>query len=117
MNLIQLNRASGAAIGFVVGVGILVATTAILKLSLRAPEIDADRAEVRSKALVEITAAEEKALNKLVVADNQRGIVHLPIESALKLAAQKWPDAAAARADLAARSAKATATVKPVSFE
>ena len=117
MNLLQLNRASGAAVGFVIGVTILVATAAVLKLSLRAPEIDADRAEVRSKALAEITAAEEKALNNVVMADSQRGIVHLPIDSAVKLAAQKWPDAAAARADLAARSAKATVAVKPVSFE
>ena len=117
MNLRQLNRASGAAIAFAAGVVFLVATTVVLKFAVVAPDIDADRAAVRSQALAEITAAEEKALNTLVIADNQRGIVHLPIESALKLAAQKWPDAAAARADLAARVAKATATVKPVSFE
>lgn len=117
MNLLQLNRASGAAVGFIVGTVILVATTAVLKLSVVAPAIDADRDEVRTKALAEISVAEEKALNTLAIADNQRGIVHLPIESALKLAAQKWPDAAAARADLSARVDKATATVKPVSFE
>lgn len=117
MNLLQINRASGAAIVFIIGIGLLVATTAVLKLSLRAPAIDSNRAESRSQALAEITAEEEKALNTLSVADNQRGILHLPIETALKLAAQKWPDAAAARADLSARVDKATATVKPVSFE
>ena len=117
MNLLQINRASGAALGFIIGVVILVATTAVLKLSVAAPAIDADRDEVRTKALAEISVAEEKALNTLTVADSQRGIVHLPIESALKLAAQKWPDAAAARADLASRLEKSTVAVKPVSFE
>ena len=117
MNLLQLNRASGAAIAFVLGIVLLVATTLVLKFTVVAPAMNADRSEVRSKALAEMTAAEEKALNTLVIADRQRGIVHLPIESALKLAAQKWPDAAAARDDLAARVAKATAAVKPVSLE
>ena len=117
MNLLQINRATAAALGFIVGVGILVATTAVLKLTVTAPDIDGDRGEARTKALAEISAAEDKALTTLSLADRQRGIVHLPIESALKLAAQKWPDAAAARADLAARVDKATATVKPVSFE
>jgi len=117
VNLLQLNRASGAAIAFLIGVVILVATTVVLKLSVAAPSIDADRAEVRSKALAEIQAVEEKTLTTLAVTDKQRGIVQLPIESALKLAVQKWPDAAAARADLAARLEKATVAVKAVSFE
>ena len=117
MNLLQLNRASGAAIAFVIGTVVLVATTAVLKNTVTVPGIDADRDEVRTKALAEITAIEEKTLATLTVTDKQRGIVQLPIESALKLAAQKWPDAAAARADLAARSEKAAAPVKPVSFE
>ena len=117
MNLLQINRASGAAVAFIIGVVLLVATTVVLKFSVAAPAIDADRAEVRSKALAEITANEEKELTTLVLADKQRGIVHLPIESALKLAAQKWPNAAAARADLAARLEKATVAVKAVSFE
>jgi hypothetical protein len=117
MTLTQLNRASGAAIIFVIGVVILVATTAVLKLSVAAPAIDADRGKLRAKALAEITVAEDKALNTLAVADSQRGMVHLPIASALALAAQKWPDAAAARADLAVRLDKSTVAVKPVSFE
>ncbi len=117
MNLLQINRASGAAIALVAGVAVLVASTAVLKLSLKTPDIDADRGQVRSQALAEMRATEDKELKTLVIADNQRGIVHLPIESALKLAVQIWPDAAAARADLAARIDKATATVKPVSFE
>ena len=117
MNLLQINRASGAALGFIIGVVILVATTAVMKLSVTAPAIDADRDEVRTKALTEITAVEEKELKTLALADSQRGIVHLPIESALNLAAQKWSHAAAARADLAVRLEKSTVAVKAVSFE
>ena len=117
MNLLQLNRASSAAIGFVIGVVVLVAATVALKFAVVAPAINADRSAVRSQALAEMTATEEKALNTLVIADRQRDILHLPIETALKLAAQKWPDAAPARADLATRVAKATVAVKPVSVE
>jgi hypothetical protein len=113
----QSNRASGAAAGFVIAIVLFVAVGVISKLAINAPAIDADRAADRSKALAEIQVAEEKALNHAAVIDAQRGIVRLPIDTAVQLAAQKWPDAAAARADLAARFAKATATVKPVSFE
>jgi hypothetical protein len=51
------------------------------------------------------------------VIDGQRGIVRLPIEDAMKLAAQKWQNPAQARADLISRAERAAAPVKPVSFE
>ncbi len=113
----QSRNASGAAAGFVIAIVLFVAVGVLAKLAISAPAIDADRAAERSKALAEISAAEEKALATSAVIDSQRGIVRLPIETAVQLAAQKWPDAAAARADLAARVTKATAIVKPVSFE
>ena len=54
--------------------------------------------------------------------DAQRGIVRLPIEDAMKLAAQKWQNPSAARADLTARAEKAAAELpkapeKPSAFE
>jgi hypothetical protein len=113
----QSRNASGAAIGFVIAIVLFVAVGVIAKLSISAPAIDADRAADRSKALAEIQAAEEKALTSAKLIDSAHGTVELPIETAIQLAAQKWPDAAAARADLAARVEKATAAVKPVSFE
>jgi hypothetical protein len=109
--------ASGAAAGFVIAIILFVAVGVIAKLCISAPAIDADRAAERTKALAEIQAAEEKALTTVRVIDAAHGTVGLPIDTAIQLAAQKWPDAAAARADLATRIAKATATVKPVSFE
>ena len=115
MKLEQINRASAAGVAFIAAIVLFVVLSVGVKLFMSAPAIDADRSEVRSKALVEISAAEEKFLNTLVLTDRQRGIVQLPIETAMKIAAEKSP--AAARADLAARVAKATAPVKAVSFE
>ena len=112
----QSRNASGAAIGFVIAIVLFVAVGVAAKLSISPPAIDADRATERAKALAEISAAEEKALATGAVIDSQRGIFRLPVEAAIDLAA-KWPDAAAARADLAARVEKATAAVKPVSIE
>jgi len=84
--------------------------------------MDADRGAVRSKALAEIRAAEDQALNTSAVLDAQRGIVRLPLDAAMKLAAQAWQDPAAARADLKARAEKAAAELpkvpeKPSAFE
>ncbi len=117
MNLEQINRSSGAAVGFLIAIVLFVGLTLAVKLCFHAPEIDADRAAVRTQALTEIRAAEETALNTSAVIDSQRGIVRLPIETAMQLAAQKWQNPAAARADLNDRAEKAAAPVKPASFE
>ena len=113
----QSRKSSGAAIGFILAVVLFTAVAVMAKLGISAPALDAVRAAERSQALAEISAAEEQALLTTAVIDAPHGIVRLPIETAVQLAAQKWPNAAAARADLAARVKKATATVKPVSFE
>ena len=115
MKLEQINRASAAGVAFIAAIVLFVALSVGVKLLVSAPAIDADPAAARSQALAEITATEEKSLTTLAITDKQRGIVQLPIETAMKIAAEKSP--AAARADLAARVAKATAPVKAVSFE
>ncbi len=117
MSLQQTNRASGAALGFIIAIVLFVAVSVIVKLAVHPPVLDAARAADRSQALAEITAAEDKALNTAAVIDNQRGIVRLPIETAMQLAAKQWANPSAARAELKARAEKATAVVKPVSFE
>ena len=113
----QSRNASGAAAGFVIAIVLFVAVGVLAKLAISAPAIDADRAAERSKALAEISAAEEKALATSAVIDSQRGIVRLPIETAVQLAAQKWQNPADARADLNSRAEKAVAPVKTESFE
>jgi hypothetical protein len=51
------------------------------------------------------------------VIDAKHGTVRLPIDTAMTLAAQKWQNPAAARADLNARVEKSVAPVKTESFE
>jgi hypothetical protein len=122
MTLENSNRASGAAIGFVVATILFAALAMVVKLSVNVPAIDSDRAAERSKALAEMRTAEDKSLNTLGWADQSRGIVRLPIETAMQQAAQAWQNPAAARADLNARAEKAAvpapvAPAKPSAFE
>jgi hypothetical protein len=122
MNLERTNRASAAAIGFLIVSVIFAVLVVGLKLTLHTPAIDSDRAAERSKALAEIRATEEKSLATAAVIDAPRGMVRLPIEDAMKLAAQKWQNPSAARADLNARAEKAAAELpkapeKPSAFE
>ena len=122
MNLERINRASAAAVGFLLVSGIFAGLALGLKFSQTVPAIDADRAAERSKAFVEIRAAEDKALATAAVIDAGHGTVRLPIDTALELAAQAWKNPAAARADLNARAEKAAAELpkapaKPSAFE
>ena len=117
MNYQTINRASAAGIGIILA-GVLFAFVTIgVKLLVSAPAIDADRATERTKALTEMRATEEISLNHAAVIDAKRGIVRLPIETAMALAAQKWANPSAARADLNSRAEKAAAPVKTESFE
>ena len=117
MNYQTLNRATTAALGVIIAGGIFAVVTVGIKLTLPMTAINADRAAVRTKALAELRAEEEKSLNYPAVIDAKRGIVRLPIETAMALAAQQGANPSAARADLMSRSQKATAPVKTESFE
>lgn len=122
MNSPTINRASGAAIGLIL-VSVIFAVLAVaLKLFVSVPALDADRAAVLAKALAEIRATENASLNNTGWIDQPRGIVRLPIETAVQLAAQAWQNPASARADLNARAEKAAAPApkapeKPSAFE
>jgi hypothetical protein len=109
-------------INFVVASLLFVALVVGVKLLVPVPAINADRAAVRSKALADIRAAEATALNTPGWVDQDRGIVRLPIETALQLSESAAKDPVAARADLIARAAKAAAPApkiapKPSAFE
>ena len=122
MNLQTLNRSSSAAIGVII-VSVIFAVLAVaLKLFVSVPALDADRAAVLAKALAEIRATENASLNNAGWIDQSRGIVRLPIETAMQLATQAWQNPASARADLNARAEKAIASApkapeKPSAFE
>jgi hypothetical protein len=122
MILERINRGSAAALGFLIVSVLFAGLGVVAKLSLAAPAIDADRGLVRSQALAKMRAAEDQALATAAVIDPQRGIVRLPLDTALQLAAEAWKNPAAARADLNARAEKAAAELpkvpeKPSAFE
>ena len=122
MNTENVNRASSAATGFIVASLIFILLAVAVKLSVRVPAIDADRNAARAKALAEIRAIEDKSLATAGWVDQSRGIVRLPIETAMQEAAQAWQNPAQARADLIARQENASkpapvVPAKPSAFE
>ena len=118
----NINRASGAVIGFIIACLIFVGLVVIVKLSVSVPAVDADRDAVRAKALVEIRAPEDKSLATAGWVDQSRGIVRLPVETAMQITVQAWQNPAQARADLLSRQENASkpvpvAPAKPSAFE
>jgi hypothetical protein len=101
-------------VNFVVACFLFVALVAIAKFTMNVPAIDADRAAVRSKDLADIRAAEATALTTPGWADKDRGIVRLPIDTAMEIYQKAAQNPVAARADLMARAAKAAAPLPKV---
>jgi hypothetical protein len=114
LNAPDVNRASGAAVGFAIASMIFVVLVVIVKLSMNTPPVDAARAAIISQALYQIHTNEFTQLNNPGWIDQPRGIVRLPIETAMQLAAQEWQNPAQARADLIARAQKSTAPAPKV---
>ncbi|HEY1663091.1 MAG TPA: hypothetical protein VGI03_11790 [Verrucomicrobiae bacterium] len=119
---VGINRASGAAVGFVIVSLLFVVLIVIAKLSVHPPAIDADRNAVIAGTLMNIRSNEVASLNHPGWVDKQRGIVRLPIDMALQMSVEQWQNPAQARAELLARSQKATAPLpkvapKPSIFE
>ena len=105
----DVNRASGAAVGFIFGSIIFCFLALIVKLATTVPAIDADRGVAISSALFEIHTNETVSLDSAAWIDRSRGIVRLPIATAEQLAAQEWSNPAQARADLIERARRASA--------
>lgn len=108
-DLTNINRATGAAIGFTIAILIFLALIVIVKCSVHAPAIDADRVAAIKKSLAEIHRTENIALKYPAWVDQSRGIVRLPIKIAMQITAREWQNPAKARADLIAREEKANA--------
>jgi len=101
------NRASGAAAGFLIACLLFIGLDLVVRLSVKAPAIDSDRAGAMAKSLAEIRAVEEKSLSTPGWIDPSRGIVRLPIEDAMQLIEKEGAEGA--RADLLRREEKASA--------
>ena len=121
-NFERVNQASGAAVGFVFASLIFAVLAVIVKVLADTPPIDADREAVITKALMGIRTNEVASLETAGWIDRDRGIVRLPIQTAMQMTAKEWQDPSRARADLLARANKAAAPlpkqpVKPNPFE
>ena len=103
-----------AALGALLIMAILVSITR--KYTRPAP-LGADRAAVRRAALIELRGEENKQLNEYGWADQAKGLVRLPIDRAMELTVKNGKDAAAFRANLLARAAKAAAPPPAPVFE
>ncbi|MGH7977171.1 MAG: hypothetical protein ACREDS_01760 [Limisphaerales bacterium] len=114
MNDENINHASGAAIGFIVASVIFAVLVVIVRFSVHVPAIDADREAAISKALFEIRTNEVASLNNAGWIDKARGIVRLPIATAMQIAGRNWQNPTNARADLIARAEKASAPLPKV---
>jgi hypothetical protein len=105
----KVNRASGAAVGFLAASVLFIALVAVVKFSARTPAIDADRAATISQALFQIRTNEAAELDTTGWIDQQRGIVRLPIATAMQMVARDWQNPGAARSNLVERAEKAAA--------
>lgn len=105
----DVNRASGAAIGFIIASVVFVVLAVIVRFAATVPAIDADRGAALASALFEIRTNEEVSLSSAAWINRSRGIVRLPIETAMQMTAQEWQNPAQGRADLIARAQKAAA--------
>ena len=122
MNTENVNRASSAVTGFIVASLIFIALAIVVKFFIQVPAIDADASATRAKALAELRATEDKSLATAGWIDRSRGIVRLPIETAMQETVQAWKNPAQARADLISRQENASkpapaAPAKPSAFE
>jgi hypothetical protein len=108
-NTPDVNRASGAAVGFLIASVIFIVLAAIVKLSATVPAIDAARGATISSALSEIQSNEAVSLNNAAWIDRDRGIVRLPIDAAMRMTEEEWQNPSAGRNELIMRSQKATA--------
>ena len=118
----DVNRASGAAVGFVIASVLFIVLAVIVRFAAQPPAIDADRGAVISSALFEIRTNEEVSLSNPAWIDRSHGTVRLPIDRAMQLTEFYWQNAAAGRSELIMRAQKAAAPLpkpaeKPNQFE
>jgi|SRR5436190_20481666 len=81
--------------------------------------INAERAQARKKARMELTAKATEALNAPGWVDQNKKIVRLPIARAMELTIENYKNSDAARSNLIARAQKAAAPApaQPNPFE
>lgn len=109
-------------LGFVIVSFLFAGLVLWVRAAVSVPAIDADRAALRAKDLMEIRTNTEQELNHVGWVNQKRSVVRLPIAVAMKIGAQEWQHPAAARSNLIAREEQATKPLpkpaaKPNPFE
>jgi len=114
-----VNRASDAALAFLIAAVLFAMLAVIVKCSVKVPAITADRDAAIAQALFQIRTNEAAALDNPGWIDQSRGIVRLPVETAMQITARDWRNPEAARSNLIQRAANAAAPApaKPNLFE
>jgi hypothetical protein len=93
---------------------IVAALVWAMKHYMQPAPLSAARAAERKKNLAELGSANDLALNQSGWVDQNKGIVRLKIDQAMKLTVQEYARSpAAARSNLLARSQKAAAVAPP----
>ena len=107
-------RSTMAYVFAVVGAFLIVAALVWMTRKLVTPDsLNAERVAFRYQSLAEVKGTDSQALTSAGWVDQGKGVVRLPIDTALKLAERAWQNPAQARANLIARVEKATYVPPP----
>ena len=83
---------------------IMAALVAAIKNYSKPADLNAGRSEERRKALAQIRNENADALDNYAWQNQDKGIIRLPIERAMKLTVEEWQNPAAARSNLVSRA-------------
>ncbi|HEY9172475.1 MAG TPA: hypothetical protein VI136_09355 [Verrucomicrobiae bacterium] len=107
-------RSTMAYVFAVAGAFLIVAALVWVTRKLVPPTaLDEARVAERYKNLAEVRGADSQALTTVGWVDHAKGVVRLPMDTALKLTEREWQHPAQARSNLIARVEKATYVPPP----
>src|SRR4051794_30510502 len=92
---------------------IIAALIYVMRQYVQPPAMDQARVQERKKYLADIQAANVDTLNNYAWQDQAKGVVRLPIATAMELTIRDYQNAPAARSNLSARADKVFAPPPP----
>lgn len=110
----ELSRRRWAnAVAVVTALGTILLLVGLMIHYTRPPDLNARRAEERARALAELNAAQQEALETYGWVDQTKGVVRLPVAQAMELVAKEWANPRQGRSNLLHRLEKASAKPPP----
>ena len=98
------------AVYFVTILGVFLIMYGLVRIMIhytRPAPVGVERVALRLKNMADYKAATAEAINNYGWVDPVKGIVRLPVDRAVELAAERWQNPVAARSNLIARAEKA----------